>query len=94
MRAIPIIAIAALAFDAASFAQSAPPPSTQPPIDVTGQKVRPEDRVICKDVSTGTMITKRICMTRAEWDKKTADSGKDLDDMRDFQRMRCGGLAC
>jgi hypothetical protein len=33
-------------------------------------------------------------MTRAEWDKKTADSGKDLDDMRDFQRMRCGGLAC
>jgi hypothetical protein len=96
MRAIPIIAIAALAFDAAALAQSAPPPpaGAQQPIDVTGKKQRREDQIVCKDVSTGTMITKHLCMTRGEWDKAQADSGAALDDMRDFQRIRCGGIAC
>jgi hypothetical protein len=96
MRAIPIIAIVALAFDATALAQPAPPQtaSGQPPIDVTGKKQKREDQIVCKEVSTGTMITKHLCMTRGEWDKAQGDSSDALDDMRDFQRIRCGGIAC
>ena len=69
--------------------------ASNPPITVTGEKPTPVDKTVCKQVSTGTSIPKRICMPKSEWAKVEQRSDDSLRAMRDWQRVRCNyGSTC
>ena len=81
-----IIAIAAAA--SIATAQSAPQPA-QPPAAVGGTKQAAAEKKVCKYVSTGSIISKRICMTQSEWAQVEGATGGDLQSLRDRQRAHC-----
>lgn len=70
MRAMVILLASALAITPAIAA------------DKSDQKqADPNQRIICKvDKSVGTMISGRICHTRAEWDQIAHDAKEDFQD--------------
>jgi hypothetical protein len=46
-------------------------------------------------MSTGTMISKRLCLPKSEWAKAESGGQQALDAMRDWQRVRCNfGTTC
>jgi hypothetical protein len=70
-------------------------PAPNPPITVTGEKPAPVDKTLCKLMSTGTSIPKRICLPKSEWAKVSQRSDDSLRAMRDWQRVRCNyGSTC
>jgi hypothetical protein len=71
----PVILAAALAVLAADSAPAASDSTTVKPATVGAAKtvggVEDPDRVICKNEElTGSRFTKRVCMTKAQWDDK------------------------
>jgi hypothetical protein len=70
-------------------------PAPNPPITVTGELPASVDKTLCKQMSTGTSIPKRICMPKSEWAKVEQRSDDSLRAMRDWQRVRCNfGSTC
>lgn len=98
MPAAHFFAIASLAFGTAAVGQQAatPPPQQQQPINVTGEKpAPPQQKLVCKNESTGSLIPKRVCMTAAEWKKAEDNASGQMQEMRDWQRIRCSyGTNC
>ena len=91
---VPLFLAVLLAAGSAA-AQNAPPPPAEPPIVVTGDKQTPEQKPVCKLISTGTMFPKRVCMTKAEWADVETDAEDAMKQMREWQRVRCSfGLRC
>ena len=78
-----IIAIAAAVSIAA--AQSTP----QPTAAAGGTMQAAAEKKVCKYVSTGSIISKRICMTQSEWAQVEGATGGDLQSLRDRQRAHC-----
>jgi len=75
--------------------QTVTPAPVQPPIVVTGDKQAPQQKPVCKLVSTGTMFPKRVCMSKAEWANLESDAEDTMKQMRDWQRVRCNyGSTC
>ena len=86
-----LVAFAAGSPAMAYQAQQAP----NPPITVTGELPASVDKTVCKSMSTGTSIPKRICMPKSEWAKVEQRSDDSLRAMRDWQRVRCNfGSTC
>jgi hypothetical protein len=76
-------------------AQQPAPGPVGPTITVTGEEPQAEPKLVCKYSSTGTMLRKRICKSKADWAKAEQDSEQALKEMRDWQRVRCGfGTGC
>ncbi|MBM0168702.1 hypothetical protein [Altererythrobacter sp. C41] len=74
------LAVLLVAIPAAAFAlDSDEPPAAKPD----------EEKVICKrEVATGSIMSRRICLTKAEW-KALEEQGKaDLDRTRAMERSR------
>lgn len=89
--------IAAAAASSAAVAQQATPvpPASQQPITVTGQAVPDEDKPVCKFVETGSLIPKKVCMTKSEWARTERNNDDSMKTMRDWQRVRCNmGTTC
>lgn len=84
-----IQAIAAAGLAAALFAAPEPPssPETQPAA-ATGQKGdlkagERREKVICRtEVATGTRFGKRVCMTKADFERRTEESRGGLMEMQ------------
>jgi hypothetical protein len=89
-----ISCLIALAANSSAMAHQAQQPAN-PPITVTGELPATVDKTICKQMSTGTSIPKRICMPKSEWAKVEQRSDNSLRAMRDWQRVRCNyGSTC
>jgi hypothetical protein len=74
---VPVIvgaALALLALDAAPAGTGAPPTTVRPAVVTAAPKEDPvadADKVTCrKEAITGSRFTKRICMTKAQWDEQ------------------------
>jgi hypothetical protein len=90
-----IAVVALLASAAAAAQQAAPPEPSGPTITVTEKKPQAADKIVCKSLSTGTMISKRMCMPKSEWAKAESASRDALRGMQDWQRVRCNfGTRC
>ena len=50
--------------------------------------VDPDKKICRRDVATGSVMTKRICHTKAEWDAMSAQAAKDRDRVLDQERAR------
>ena len=87
--------LVAFATSTSALAQQAQQQPANPPITVTGEKPAAVDKTVCKSMSTGSSIPKRICMPRSEWAKVSERSDDSLRAMRDWQRVRCNyGSTC
>jgi hypothetical protein len=82
MRAVTIVAIAGGAFAAPAYAQK---PAEPAPITVVGEhpnkKTRDPNEVICeKQQEIGSRLaSKRVCMTRSQWQEQRRLDRQDLD---------------
>ena len=48
-----------------------------------------KEKKICKnDAKTGSIMPKRVCRTKAEWDQLSEQGKADLDRVRDMERSR------
>ncbi len=74
------LAVLLAAVPAAAFAVDADePPVAQPD----------EEKVICKrEVATGSIMSRRVCLTKAEWKAIEEQSKADLDRTRAMERSR------
>jgi hypothetical protein len=70
------------AFGGAAIAQTTAPAS--------GANVPPvKEKKICRsEASTGSIMTKRVCHTQAEWNAVTEANRGTMEDMRDQQQVR------
>ena len=94
MNVTRITLLVALAAGSSAMAQQTQT-AANPPITVTGELPPTVDKTICKQMSTGTSIPKRICLPRSEWAKVSQRSDDSLRSMRDWQRVRCNyGSTC
>jgi hypothetical protein len=95
IRAAYLAGINAIALTTSAFAQqTAIPPAQQTPIDATGQKPPPKEKLICREENTGRLVPTRICRTAAEWKQAESEGQGNLDALQDSQR-RCGmGTIC
>jgi hypothetical protein len=59
-------------------------PEVTPAVD----KAAKEKKICKSDVSTGSIMPKRTCRTKAEWDAITAQSQADLDRTRAMDRSK------
>jgi hypothetical protein len=57
---------------AGDTASAAPQPDS-------AQTAAPEKKICKRDVATGSVMPKRVCRTRAEWDAMTERSQQDLE---------------
>lgn len=53
----------------------------KPPVD-------PDKKICRRDVATASIMAKRTCRTKAEWDAISAQSQKDRDRVIDQERLR------
>ena len=71
------------AFGGAAIAQTATPAggaANVPPV---------KEKKICRsEASTGSIMTKRVCHTQAEWNALTEANRGTMEDMRDQQQVR------
>jgi hypothetical protein len=50
-----------------------------------------DDRIICKkDAKTGTRFQRRLCATKAQWEKMTEQQKRDYSEMRDRPQIEIG----
>lgn len=90
-----LVVLAASSLGAAAAAQGPTEAPEQPPITVTGEKIPADEKMVCKQTTTGTMIRKRICMTEDQWSTAQTNSEDQLKSLREWQRVRCSfGTKC
>jgi hypothetical protein len=53
-----------------------------------GDRPVAEKKICRKSQSTGSIMTRRVCHTRAEWDSLSAKGKSDLDRTRSMERSR------
>jgi len=90
-----LLCLVALAASSTALAHQAQQDASSPPITVTGDKIPPADKMVCKLTNTGTSIPKRICLPKSEWARAEQSTDNTLREMRNFQRVRCNfGSTC
>jgi hypothetical protein len=73
-----LLSVAAAAVPGAALAQSQP-------------ATPPSEKMICKrEAATGSVLKKKTCRTKAEWDALTEASRKDLDRLNAMDRSKSG----
>lgn len=83
MRIMLVLAAAGVLVSSAAIADNAAPAAPAAPA-----KKDNSQKIICKtEEIVGSMIPKRVCMTRAEWDKM-AQADKDAIDPQALSRAR------
>jgi hypothetical protein len=84
MRTVFSLLTACIVLGAAGVALSEPPVPASPPAPKSEVKKGPSPNdVICQeDATTGSMLVKRVCKTRKEWDAMTDASKQSLEDAR------------
>ncbi len=77
-----ILSLAALLAVAPAASQAAAPGKA------TADKPDAEKKICKREVATGSIMSRRICHTRAEWDQLEAKGKADLDRARAMERSR------
>ena len=89
IRSVQLLACAALAAGgSAAGAQTVPEATT---VVVNGERPASDDdnRRICRrEVQTGSVMARRVCRTRSEWNRAAARAQTDLDRLRQQDRSR------
>jgi len=89
IRSVQLLACAVIASVGSSAgAQTAPQATT---IVVTGDRsdADEDNRRICRrEVQTGSVMSRRVCRTRSEWNRAAARAQNDLDRMRQQETAR------
>jgi Spy/CpxP family protein refolding chaperone len=87
--AISILALT-LGLAGAALADPAPPASAAPAAKPAKKEPSPDD-VICADQEvTGSLFSKRVCLTRAQRTKMAEDGQKGITDSRKINEMSSG----
>ena len=78
MAALLLIVAAALA---GAFESPLPPPAGTESITITGVKPKDQRKVCRTETPTGSIMSKRICKTVAEWEAQRAASRRAIDEL-------------
>jgi len=60
--------------------------SASAPIDVSASQT--EKKICRKEVGTGSIMPKKVCRTKAQWQELTARGKADMDRTRDMDRSK------